>query len=66
MRSVRIVKTKNPVVIEDIPVPKPKNFQVIVRVKASRFCHRDLHLWEKGYGCWGKLMKVEEQESNSM
>ncbi len=49
MRSVRIVKTNNPVVIEDIPVPKPKNFQVIVRVKASRFCHRDLHLWERGY-----------------
>jgi hypothetical protein len=28
MRSARIIKTNNPIDIEEIPVPKPKNFQV--------------------------------------
>lgn len=67
MRSARILKTNNPLVIEDIPVAKPKNYQVLVRVKASGICHSDLHLWEGGYmGAGDKLMKVEDQESNSM
>jgi propanol-preferring alcohol dehydrogenase len=67
MRSDRIVKTNNPLINEDTPVPKPKNFQVWIRVNASGICHSDLHLWEGGYmGAGDKLMKVEDQESNSM
>jgi hypothetical protein len=36
MRSARIVKTKNPLVIEARPGPKPKNSRVLVRVKDAR------------------------------
>ena len=49
MISARIVKTNDPLVIEDMTIPKPKNAQVLVRVKAAGICHSDLHLWEGGY-----------------
>jgi D-arabinose 1-dehydrogenase-like Zn-dependent alcohol dehydrogenase len=45
MRSARIVKINNPLVIEDRAVSKPKNAEVLVRVKAARICHSDLQLW---------------------
>src|ERR687898_209825 len=62
MVSARIVKTNDPLVIEDVNVPKPKNLQVLVRVKAAGICHSDLHLWEGGYmGAGGKFMKVEDR-----
>lgn len=62
MRSARIVKTNKPLVIEDRAVPKPKNSEVLVRVKAAGICHSDLHLWEGGYmGAGGKFMKVEDR-----
>jgi hypothetical protein len=35
MRSARIVKTNNPLVIEDRPGPKLKNSRVLVRVKGG-------------------------------
>jgi D-arabinose 1-dehydrogenase-like Zn-dependent alcohol dehydrogenase len=44
MRSARIVKTNNPLVIEDRPGLKRKNSRVLVRVKDARICHNDLHL----------------------
>ncbi len=44
IRSARIVKTNNPLVIEDRPGLKPKNSRVLVRVKYARICHNDLHL----------------------
>ena len=62
MVSARIVRTNDPLVIEDVNVPKPKNLQVLVRVKAAGICHSDLHLWEGGYmGAGGKFMKVEDR-----
>jgi D-arabinose 1-dehydrogenase-like Zn-dependent alcohol dehydrogenase len=44
MSSARIVKSNNPLVIEDRTVPKPKNSEVLVRVKAAGICHSDLSL----------------------
>ena len=62
MICARIVKSNNPLVIEDIPVPKPKNSEVLVRIKAAGICHSDLHLYEGGYmGAGGKFMKVEDR-----
>lgn len=62
MVSARIVKTNDPLVIEDVNIPKPKNLQVLVKVKAAGICHSDLHLWEGGYmGAGGKFMKVEDR-----
>jgi D-arabinose 1-dehydrogenase-like Zn-dependent alcohol dehydrogenase len=60
MRSARIVKTNKPLVIEDRAVPKPKNSEVLVRVKAAGICHSDLHLGEGGYmGAEGIFMKED-------
>jgi hypothetical protein len=65
MRSARIVKTNNPLVIEDRPGPKLKNSRVLVRVKAAGICHSDLHLREGGYmGARGKFMKVKDPGSH--
>ena len=62
MKSARIIKTKEHLVIEDLKVPNPKEAQVLVRVKAAGICHSDLHLWEGGYmGAGGKFMKVEDR-----
>ena len=62
MICARIVKSNNPLVIEDIPIPKPKNSEVLVRIKAAGICHSDLHLYEGGYmGAGGKFMKVEDR-----
>jgi alcohol dehydrogenase, propanol-preferring len=62
MRSARIVKTKEPLSLEDLGTPKPKNEQVLVRVESAGVCHSDLHLWEGGYaGPQGVFMKVEDR-----
>ena len=62
MRSARIVKTKEPLSLEDLGTPKPKHEQVLVRVESAGVCHSDLHLWEGGYaGPQGVFMKVEDR-----
>lgn len=62
MRSARIGKTNKPLVIEDRTVPKPKNSELLVRVKAAGICISYLHLGEGGYmGAGGKFMKVEDR-----
>jgi propanol-preferring alcohol dehydrogenase len=62
MKSARIVKTKEPLSLEDLGSPKPKNEQVLVRVESAGVCHSDLHLWEGGYaGPQGVFMKVEDR-----
>lgn len=62
MKAARIIKTKEPLEIKDVNVPKPKNDQVLVRVESAGVCHSDLHLWEGGYaGPQGVFMKVEDR-----
>ena len=62
MRAARIVKTKEPLRVEDLRTPKPKHEQVLVRVESAGVCHSDLHLWEGGYaGPQGVFMKVEDR-----
>lgn len=62
MISARIVKTNEPLIIENMQQAKPVHTQVLVRVKAAGICHSDLHLWEGGYiGSGGKIMKVEDR-----
>ena len=62
MRSARILKTKEPLHLEDLRTPKPKHEQVLVRVESAGVCHSDLHLWEGGYaGPQGVFMKVEDR-----
>jgi propanol-preferring alcohol dehydrogenase len=62
MKAARIIRTKEPLEIKDVGVPKPKNDQVLVRVESAGVCHSDLHLWEGGYaGPQGVFMKVEDR-----
>ncbi len=62
MKAARIIKTKEPLKIEDIATPKPAGEQVLVKVESAGVCHSDLHLWEGGYaGPQGVFMKVEDR-----
>ena len=62
MKAARIIKTKEPLEIKDVAIPKPRNDQVLVRVESAGVCHSDLHLWEGGYaGPQGVFMKVEDR-----
>lgn len=62
MRVARIIKTKEPLKMDDIAVPKPTGEQVLVKVESAGICHSDLHLWEGGYaGPQGVFMKVEDR-----
>jgi propanol-preferring alcohol dehydrogenase len=62
MKAARIIKTKEPLEIKDVSVPRPKNDQVLVKVESVGVCHSDLHLWEGGYaGPQGVFMKVEDR-----
>jgi propanol-preferring alcohol dehydrogenase len=62
MKVARIIKTNEPLQIENIDTPKPKGDQVLVKVDSAGVCHSDLHLWEGGYaGPQGVFMKVEDR-----
>lgn len=49
MKSARIIRTNEPLLVEEVAVPRPKYDQVLVRVQSAGLCHSDLHLWEGGY-----------------
>lgn len=62
MKSARIIKIKEKLSIVDLPDPKPRDTQVLVRIEASGVCHSDIHLWEGGYeGAAGTFLKVEDR-----
>jgi alcohol dehydrogenase, propanol-preferring len=62
MKCARIIKTNEPLILEELAIPNPKYDQVLVRVKSTGVCHSDLHLWEGGYvGPGGSFMKVEDR-----
>jgi propanol-preferring alcohol dehydrogenase len=44
MKAARIHAYKKPLVIEDVPTPRPEVGEVIVRVLGAGFCHSDLHV----------------------
>jgi len=61
MKSARIIRTNEPLLLEELPVPRPKHDQVLVRVESAGACHSDLHLSEGGYvGSGGSFMKVQD------
>lgn len=62
MKSAQIIKIKEKLSIVDLPDPKPRDSQVLVRIEASGVCHSDIHLWEGGYeGAAGTFLKVEDR-----
>jgi len=43
MKAAVVREFKQPVVIEDRPVPEPGDGQVLVKIEASGLCHTDMH-----------------------
>ncbi|CAE6504751.1 MAG: alcohol dehydrogenase [Candidatus Nitrosotenuis sp.] len=61
MKAARIIEPEKPLVISDVDTPKPKDSEVLVKVKAVGVCHSDLHLWEGGYDTGDGFMKVTDR-----
>ncbi len=62
MKSARITRTNEPLLLEELPVPRPKHDEVLVRVKSAGVCLSDLHLLEGGYaGPGGSFVKVQDR-----
>ncbi|WP_042685343.1 alcohol dehydrogenase [Candidatus Nitrosotenuis chungbukensis] len=61
MKAARITSPQQPLEIMEIETPKPKDVEVVVKVKATGVCHSDLHLWEGGYDTGDGFMKVTDR-----
>ena len=46
MKAAVVREFKQPLVIEEVPVPTPGAGQVLVKIEASGVCHTDLHAAE--------------------
>lgn len=61
MKAARIMEPQKALEISEVPTPKPKDVEVLVKVKAVGVCHSDLHLWEGGYDTGDGFMKVTDR-----
>jgi propanol-preferring alcohol dehydrogenase len=61
MKAARIMEPNKALEISVVPTPKPKDTEVLVKVKAVGVCHSDLHLWEGGYDTGDGFMKVTDR-----
>lgn len=61
MKAARIIEPQKPLEISEVETPKPKDVEVLVKVKAAGVCHSDLHLWEGGYDTGSGFMKVTDR-----
>src|SRR5512143_1559255 len=44
MRAARIHAYKQPLVLDEVPQPRPEPGEVIVKIAGAGFCHSDLHV----------------------
>jgi alcohol dehydrogenase, propanol-preferring len=62
MKAARIVKSKEPLQLQELRTPKPRGSQVLIKVESSGVCHSDIHLWEGGYeGLEGQFLKTTDR-----
>ena len=62
MKSAKIIEINQPLQIQENKTPKPKGYQVLVKVQSSGVCHSDIHLWEGGYeGPQGQFLKTTDR-----
>ena len=62
MKSAKIIEINQPLQIQENKTPKPKGYQVLVKVQSSGVCHSDIHLWEGGYeGPQGRFLKTTDR-----
>jgi len=43
MKAVRMISAGEPLELQDVPVPEPKESDVLIQVKAAGICHSDVH-----------------------
>lgn len=44
MKAARIHKYGDPLILEEIPIPKPNENQILIKIISSGVCHTDLHV----------------------
>lgn len=45
MKAARLVEYGRPLEIQEVPVPRPRGPEVLVKVVGSGVCHSDVHIW---------------------
>ena len=46
MKAARIHKYGAPLVLEEVPTPRPGSGEVLIRVGGAGFCHSDIHVMD--------------------
>jgi 2-desacetyl-2-hydroxyethyl bacteriochlorophyllide A dehydrogenase len=54
MKAVRLVNIAQPLQNQEIPIPQPEDYEVLVRVRAAGICHSDAH-YRAGRSTMGPL-----------
>jgi len=62
MKAARIVNVNEPLQVQDVQTPKPKESQILVKVQSVGVCHSDVHVWEGYYeGISGQQLKTTDR-----
>jgi propanol-preferring alcohol dehydrogenase len=62
MKAARIVNVNEPLQVQELQTPKPKDSQILVKVQSSGVCHSDVHVWEGYYeGIGGQQLKTTDR-----
>ena len=62
MKAARIVNVNEPLQVQDVQTPKPKDSQILVKVQSVGVCHSDVHVWEGYYeGISGEQLKTTDR-----
>lgn len=62
MKAARIVNVNEPLQVQDVQTPKPKDSQILVKVQSVGVCHSDVHVWEGYYeGISGQQLKTTDR-----
>ena len=61
MKAARIVRVNEPLQVQELQTPKPKDSQVLIKIQSSGVCHSDVHVWEGYYeGIDGQPLKTAD------
>ena len=62
MEAARIVKLNEPLQVQELQTPTPKDTQILVKVQSVGVCHSDVHVWEGYYeGIGGQPLKTTDR-----
>jgi alcohol dehydrogenase, propanol-preferring len=62
MKAARIVNVNEPLQVQDVQTPKPKDSQILIKVQSVGVCHSDVHVWEGYYeGISGQQLKTTDR-----